>query len=177
MSFTRFNYDDCRTEKLLQESTGPGRYILNTPGWGDKPTFYNDPQIRMQKWGGNLRHVPDGNAIDIHSDLIGITRKLSKDCKSNKYPNKSVVRSQKVSYPICKESVVEESRTTHPAWMYKDLEQNNKQYLHLDPQENVIIGFQNNLNTRLLERDNHKAKIPCIISNNNNNRKFLQQNQ
>lgn len=176
MSFTRFNYDDCRTEKLLQESTGPGRYILNTPGWGDKPTFYNDPQIRMQKWGGNLRHVPDGNAIDIHSDLIGITRKLSKDCKGNKYPNKSIVRSQKVTYPICKDSVVEESRTTHPAWMYKDLEQNNKQYLHLDPQENVTMGFQNNLNTRLLERDNHKAKIPCIISNDNN-RKFLQQNQ
>ena len=98
MSFTRFNYDDCRTEKLLQESTGPGRYILNTPGWGDKPTFYNDPQIRMQKWGANLRHVPDGNAIDIHSDLIGITRKLSKDCKGSKYPNKAIVITSRIEF-------------------------------------------------------------------------------
>ena len=24
MSFTRFNYDDCRTQKILEESTGPG---------------------------------------------------------------------------------------------------------------------------------------------------------
>jgi hypothetical protein len=31
MSFTRFNYDPCRTKKLLEESTGPGRYMLNKP--------------------------------------------------------------------------------------------------------------------------------------------------
>ena len=26
MSFTRFNYDPCRTQKLLQESTDVGKY-------------------------------------------------------------------------------------------------------------------------------------------------------
>ena len=29
MSFCRFNYDDSRTIKKLQESTGFGRYALN----------------------------------------------------------------------------------------------------------------------------------------------------
>ena len=42
MSFTRFNYDECRTAKLLQESTGPGKYILNTSGIGCKPSFNDD---------------------------------------------------------------------------------------------------------------------------------------
>ena len=42
MSFTRFNYDDCRTQKILEESTGPGRYMLNKPGWGNKPCFFED---------------------------------------------------------------------------------------------------------------------------------------
>ena len=70
MAFTRFNYDECRTKKILQESTGPGRYILNTPGNGCKPCFINDPQIRMQGWGANLRSVPGGAPIDINSDLL-----------------------------------------------------------------------------------------------------------
>jgi hypothetical protein len=34
MAFTRYNYDECRTKKLLQESTDPGRYVLDTPGLG-----------------------------------------------------------------------------------------------------------------------------------------------
>ena len=57
MAFTRYNYDDCRTKKKLQESTGPGRYRLNVPGNGSKPCFFNDPQIRLQKWGANLENV------------------------------------------------------------------------------------------------------------------------
>lgn len=163
MSFTRFNYDKCRTDKLLQESTGPGRYILNTPGWGDKPCFMNDPQIRMQGWGANLRKVPDGAPIDIDSDLIGITRPLTKDCSDKKYPYKGVVRSKRVNYKECNAPVTDETRTTHPAWLYKDLEQDHRYILPLNPQENTCIPFQNNLNTRLLERDYFVPEMPCLL--------------
>ena len=64
MSCTRFNYDNCRTSKRLQESTGPGRYIINTPGYGENPLYMNEPQIRLTEWGGNLRGVPGGHPID-----------------------------------------------------------------------------------------------------------------
>ena len=67
MSFTRFNDDPCRIKKQLQESTGPGRYILP-----------------------------------------------------------------------------------------------------LDPQENTCIPFQNNLNTRILEKDNFVATLPCVPNDNSN---------
>ena len=55
MAFTRFHDDKARVEKQLQESTGPGRYMLNVPGNGTQPHFMEDPFIRLDKWGANLR--------------------------------------------------------------------------------------------------------------------------
>ena len=66
-----------KNKKLLQESTGPGRYIMNTPGSGSNPLFMLDPHIRLQKWGGNLMGVYNGHPIDIESDLKNVGRKLS----------------------------------------------------------------------------------------------------
>jgi hypothetical protein len=164
MSFTRFNYDPCRTKKLLEESTGPGRYMLNKPGWGDKPCFFSDPQIRMQEWGTNLRRVPGGAPIDIDSDLLGITRPLSKDCTKKEFPFAGVVFSMKKEYPTCGQEFTSQSRATHPTFLYRDLEQSNRYPLFLNPQENVCMPFQNNLNTQLLERDNFTPKIPCPMN-------------
>jgi hypothetical protein len=50
-------------------------------------------------------------------------------------------------------SSVEQTRATHPAWMLRDVEQDNWKMLHFDPQENVFIPFHNNLNTRMIEKD------------------------
>ena len=143
MSFTRFNYDPCRTKKLLEESTGPGRYMLNKPGWGDKPCFFSDPQIRMQEWGTNLRRVPGGAPIDIDSDLLGITRPLSKDCSAKEFPFSGVVFSMKRNYPTCGKEFTSQSRATNPAFLYRDLEQSNRYPLFLNPQENVCMHLQN----------------------------------
>ena len=66
MAFTRFNYDECRTKKQLQQSTDPGRWILDVPGNGDAPCYIEDPQIIIQKWGANLRT----NTINLESDLL-----------------------------------------------------------------------------------------------------------
>ena len=100
MAFTRFNYDDSRTKKKLQESTGPGRYSLNMPGNGSTPCFFNDPQIRVQKWGANLMSVVNGAPIDIDSDLTGRTRKLTKYCTNKKFPHTGTPVTEKVAYPI-----------------------------------------------------------------------------
>ena len=164
MSFTRFNYDPCRTKKLLEESTGPGRYMLNKPGWGNKPCFFDDPQIRMQEWGTNLRRVPGGAPIDINSDLLGITRPLTKDCTKKEFPFSGVVFSAKKEYPTCGQEFTSQSRATHPSFLYRDLEQSNRYPLFLNPQENVCMPFQNNLNTQLLERDSFTPKIPCPMN-------------
>ncbi len=162
MAFTRFNYTDCRTMKALEESTGPGRYMLNKPGNGCRPCFMEDPQIRLQGWGANLRHVPGGAPIDIDSDLHGITRRLMKDCSKAEFPNSGVVLSVKNNYSTCQAPITDQTRATHPPWMYRALEQTRWYPLFLDPQENVCKPFHNNINTRLLERDYYLAQSPCL---------------
>ena len=157
MSFTRFHDDPCRINKQLQESTDPGRYMLNVPGNGDKPYYIEDPYIRIQGWGANLRT----NTINLESNLMGLNQPLSRDCLQNNYL-KTAVSSSPISYPSCCPSFVEQSRVTHPAWTYRDLEQTNWYYPQLNPQENVCFPFQNNLSTRILEKNNYVAKIPCL---------------
>ena len=55
MSFTRFHDDEQRIAQQMKEMTYQGRYQLNVPGPGSKMPFQEDTQIRMQKWGANLR--------------------------------------------------------------------------------------------------------------------------
>ncbi|MBN20852.1 MAG: hypothetical protein CL678_06135 [Bdellovibrionaceae bacterium] len=162
MAFCRYNYDECRTKKKLQESTGPGRWILNMPGNGPDPCFFNDPHIRLQQWGANLDYVVNGAPIDIDSDLTGRTRRLTKYCSKEMFSEKGVPVTEKIIYPICNEALTDQSRTTHPAFKYRDLPQTREYPLFLNPQENLCFKFHNNLNTRLLERDNYIPKIPCL---------------
>ena len=155
MSFTRFHDDPCRINKQLQESTGLGRYMLNVPGNGSKPLYMDDPFIRLQKWGGNLMT----NTINLESDLFGLSRNMNRDdIQTNDYQI-NAVKSRRVEYES-KNPSTDQSRATHPAWTFRDLEQTKYNILPLNPQENVCLTFQNNLSTRILEKDIFIAKAP-----------------
>ena len=155
MAFTRFHDDTCRIKKQLQEMTGLGRYMLNVPGNGEKPPFMEDPYVRLQKWGANLRT----NTVNLESDLMGLSRSANRDCLYvNNFKDHKAV-SKEVSYPTS-DPITDQTRATHPAWMYRDLEQVDWYTLPLDPQENVCLSFQNNLSTRLLSRDAYVACPP-----------------
>lgn len=160
MAFTRFHDDPCRISRQLEESTGVGKYMLNVPGNGSKPCFMEDPYFRLQKWGANL-HT---NTINLESDLRGLTRTANRDCLKKNNFDEHKVESSLVSYPFCN-PITEQPRTTHPAWMVRDLEQVKWDILPLNPQENVCIPFQNNLDTRKLEKDNYVAKLPILNEN------------
>ena len=147
MAFTRISDDPCRIAKELQEWTGLGRYMLNVPGNGDKPCYMEDPCIRLQGWGGNLRT----NVINLENNLRGLNMPLSRDCINYK-ASAAKVGDKPVQYPTCT-PFVEQPRATDPAWTARDLEQSHFSYLPLNPQENVCIPFQNNLSTRILEKD------------------------
>ena len=160
MSCTRFNDDPCRIMKQQQESTDQGKWRLNVPGNGDKPCFMVDPSIRLQKWGANLMT----NTINLESSLFGLDRNLTRDCNpQNNYKDVNIPTSP-IEYPVCS-PFTDQSRVTNPAWWYRDLEQPNWDYLPLNPQENTCMSFQNNLSTRILEKDNYVTKIPCFTYN------------
>jgi|UniRef100_A0A6C0HD68 hypothetical protein len=161
MAETRFNSDPCRISKKLQQMTDQGRYILNMPGNGEHPAYMADPQIIIQKWGANLRT----NSINLESELLGVNRPLSKDCLGKDEYQRFDFKSRAIQYPVCSNLTTEQSRTIMPAWTARDLEQVDWYYPPLNPQENTCMPFQNNLNTRLLERDYFVAKVPCNLSN------------
>ena len=71
--------------------------MLNVPGNGSKPCFMEDPFCRLQKWGANLMT----NAINLESDLMGLSRSLNRDCIGADENQCNSVRAKKVHYPSC----------------------------------------------------------------------------
>jgi hypothetical protein len=154
MSFTRFHDDDLRIEKQLEQQTFIGRYQLDVPGPGATMPFQDDAQLRMQKWGANLQT----NSVNLESDLMGLTRRIGRDDVDQQDYKKNAVQSQAISYPTTK-PFVEESRASHPAWMYRDLEHPKWEEPIVNPQSNLEKPFHDNIQTRILEKDYYKPKI------------------
>jgi hypothetical protein len=152
MSFTRFYDDPSRIKKQLQQTTFVGRYMLDVPGPGMELPFWEDPQVRMQKWGSNLTD----NYVNLESDLFGMTRKINRDLVDINDFKKQSVNTQKLEYKNMK-PFVDESRATHPAWMYKTIEQNRWEYPFLNPLNGLEKEFHNNIQTRILEKDYFKS--------------------
>ena len=92
MAFTRFNYDDARTKKKLQEATDSGRYVFKCTlsGMVPNPLFLMILILECKNGGANLREVINGGPIDIDSDLSGRTRQLTKYCSTKKFSNNGV---------------------------------------------------------------------------------------
>jgi hypothetical protein len=143
MAFTRFYDDPDRVMKHLQESTDQGMYYLNQPGNGDRPHYIKDPSIILQKWGANLHK----NRVGVESELLGLNYTLSKD--QTRKPFTTTV----MEYPTYTKEITCQPRTIAPVWTARDLEQSHRWILPLDPQEHVIPSFDNNISTRILEKN------------------------
>jgi hypothetical protein len=161
MAFTRFHDDPQRIKKQLQISTFSERYHLDTPGQGIDMPFLEEPQMRLQQWGANLMT----NSINLESDLRGLTRKLNRDhpCLNN-YQSNAVTFTYQNRYASAPQ-FIEESRASHPAWMYKDLEHSRWEKPFLNPQANLEKNFENNVQTRILVKDHFKPTIPVFQTN------------
>ncbi len=161
MSFTRFHDDPNRIKKQLEESTYHGRYFLNTPGPGMDLPFNEDPHIRLQKWGANLQT----NYVNLESDLYGLTRNYNRDLTDKNNYKKHSVNSYAKSYRT-ELPKTEETRASHPAWTYKDLEHSRWESPILNPQNDLERKFDCNVQSRILEKDNFEPKIPVVGNNN-----------
>lgn len=154
MSFTRFHDDPFRISQQVEDSSFQGKYFLNTPGQGSELPFIEDPHIRIQQWGANLMK----NSINVESDLKGLTRKMNRDLMKQNNHHQFSVKTNSNTYPTIK-PFVDETRTTHPAWLYRNVEIPRWETPWLNPLENTEKKFVDNVNTRILQKDNF---VPTI---------------
>ena len=152
MSFTRFYDDPYRILYRTENSSYTGKYFLNTPGNGNNMPFQEDPHIRLQRWGANMRT----DSIKIEDDLRGTTRKLNRDTmRENDYITNSAQTSQQ-TYPSSSVLNIDESRSSCPAWMLRGIEIPRWEEPFLNPQNNLEKKFHCNIQTRILEKDSYQ---------------------
>mgnify|MGYP001167566970 FL=1 len=157
MSFTRFKYDEARIIDENKRRTFEGKYQISKPGPGGDAPFLEDPYTRLEFHGANLTT----NKTDLESDFRGLTRKLNRDLITNNDYKLNAVKTESLSYSKMN-PFTQESRASHPAWTYKDLEQSRWEIPFINPTANTEIPFHNNLSSRLIEKDGFKPNIPNI---------------
>lgn len=149
MSFTRIKDDDARVKKTLEESLGTGTYMLSVPGNGMNPDYMEDPHIRLEKWGGNL----DNNAIDLESDLRGMTRTVNRDeVPKNTHLTHQVDRLDGEMSRLNSKST-DQSRATNPTWWHKEEQQYRPDVLFYNPQDRILPDFKSNASSRIEQKN------------------------
>ena len=166
MSQSRFFDDETRIVKRLEMSQNPGEYYLNAPGPGSSAPMEEDVHMLMQRWGANMF----SNTVNLESDLMGINRNINRH-HTDYYDYKSNMPDvQPLSFLVDK-PFVEESRASHPAWTYKDVDQ-SPYYISfplLNPQNLATIEkpFLYDVQTRILQRNEMgKMTVPSFDPRN-----------
>ena len=162
MAFTRFHDDHCRISKQLDEIHNIEQYHLNVPGNGLKPLFMSDPYIRLEKWGGNLTK----NVLEIQDNLMGLNRKLNRDCLNENNYKKNDPKFENVQYENYG-MFTEQPRSSNPAWMLRDLEGYRFNILFKNPQNQIEIPFEHNIYSKRLLKKKIMKKIIIKLSLNN----------
>ena len=164
MALTSIRNEPCRIKKELQQMTDIGKYQLIAPGPGANVGFVEDPHIRLQKWGANLRT----NTINSESALIGLSRPLTKDCVAQNNPNYNSTETYMGSEPLYYGTIApstENPRAINPAWTLLD-EENSRiggELLHFNPQANIDFNREG-CSTRIHGKN---AYNKCFVKNSN----------
>lgn len=151
--FTRLSYDPDAYNERLQRSTQPLNYMLDQ-------NYANNCTPCFSRYGprnGREASVVVGDMTDVDSILKGISKI---NTKSSRYQQPMPVYNYPVSVTSdCNDFLeTEYTRHTNPAYNIRGLttKDMNFGYPLYDPQCNI---FENSaVNTRLLAKDNHKAK-------------------
>lgn len=186
MSFSNLNYDKEAYKQSLNQSVGPGVYTLSNFS-NCKQCYPYPPSVRLQKQGNS--HIRGQSLVDVDSELLGITRKHSKDI--NRQYNPSCVNDTCTSGEVCGQGVVgtcngrkpgqrhsdnnlqhwtdcfipaEDTRLSNPSCNLRGTGWNRWEWLCLNPQDRVEIPFDWNINNRLIVKDNHRPCIPNPIN-------------
>ena len=129
-----------------------------------------DPHIRLEKWGANL----DNNAIDLESDLRGMTRTVNRDeVPKNTHLTHQVDRIERGMSRL-NSSATDQSRATNPTWWHKEEQQYRPDILFYNPQDRIIPDFKSNKVRELSKRIIKILKYNIWENNQNSKAYFLE---
>lgn len=180
MAFSKNAYDLCSYKYQLAQEIGPGVYQLTRPDNQVIPVLPRDPRFIAQTSGVSISK--NTSLIDIDSELIGISRNLSR-CPDRKYmPDGNAsfqcgAQTGKVRNgcqpfdKVCVDNTEflkfadnglysEDTRLSNPPCTLRGTGINRFEFLPMHPQERVLHEFDYEINTKILSKDNHRPCLP-----------------
>ena len=134
--------DFAELNKKLEEETtiqslGPGHYFRNTVKTEGEPVYPWAPTARIQKIGGSL--LADSNIVDVDSELMGLTRKNSKDPKEHYKPSEEKI----IKYLNLEDGFFHQESTllNNPPHLLRGQTKNRWESVFKNPQENILEPF------------------------------------
>jgi hypothetical protein len=163
-SMNRRTYDGCKTGDDLRVSTGPGRYQLNAPPQYCNACFAPEPTVRQQMWGATLNN--GYIKTDVESDLLNLNRPTTKMTCNQYDPTKNAMnKTQTASEPVKECSFPQtHTRLVDPPCTGRATGWNRWEWLCDNPQETVMIPFDNMVTTRLQQKDQFRPCIPTAVA-------------
>ena len=152
MACTRLNNDKDKIQMDYKQDYETTNYVLNVPGNGLRPSYIADPHIRLQKFGANI----SANITDVNSNLVGLGRVIGRDCTQRLYNNNDYSRN---SFPVMAEAITHQPRAENPAWELRGYENDHWDFLFSNPQTHTESPFDNNVSSRILEKDNYMIEM------------------
>jgi len=160
-SFNRRVYDGCKTTDDLRVTTGPGRYQLDAPPQYCNAAYAPEPTIRQQSWGASLNDTYA--KTDVESDLFNINRPTTKTQCNQYNPSKNKINVTGSTKPKEQSFPQTFSRLVDPPCTLRSSGWNRWEWLCQNPQEGVMLPFDNYITTRLAAKDQFRPCIPKPI--------------
>jgi len=149
-------------ESLLKMSIGPGLYNLNNSYENHDPKFPKSSTIISQKKG--VSTSSNISFVDIDSELMGLTRKISNDPQMKYNPKNDI----NIKYDNLQDGLFETENTqmNNPTIDLKGITKNRFDFIPLNPILNSIEPFDRlGENTYLDTIDNYQECSPPKLSN------------
>jgi hypothetical protein len=157
-SWNRRLYDGCKSTDDMRVTTGPGRYQLGAPPQYCNATYAPEPTIRQQKWGASMNNAYI--KTDVESDLFNINRPPTKNVCNQYNPTNDKVTAAGTQ-PVKEESFPQTfSRLVDPPCNLRSSGWNRWEWLCQNPQDGVMMPFDNMVTTRLQQKDQFRPCIP-----------------
>jgi len=167
MSFSRLAYDAQAYRTNLKQSSGPSSYVLGTPWHMCSPCLPEGGNASGDSRGAATCTTP--SPIDVDSELLGITRRASRDPECMYKPGQSMnMCTNSTTVSDCPRTALsEDTRLSNPPCTLRSTGWNRWEWMCKNPQARALVPFDSMINSQLLAKDSHRPLIPSPIDPTN----------